>query len=119
MASTAISSVRGPRRLMRSETLSFLQKDVPSSPLPMSLSQFPYWMIQGSLSPSSASIRSRSASRTVTTWVPYITVRGSPGSTRMARKMSIDTPRRVGTAYISLLMMYEVIGLASRTGSEL
>ena len=50
----AICAVSGPRRNTISPTLSARKNERPSSPLAMSQSQLPYWMINGSARPSSS-----------------------------------------------------------------
>ena len=52
--STPISALSGPRRMMRSATLSSRKNDLPSSPLTTSPIHFRYCTGSGSLRPSSA-----------------------------------------------------------------
>src|SRR5262245_7862253 len=114
VARKAISSVMGPRRTTNWVTLSPRRSDLPNWPVPMSRSHLAYWTTYGSRSPSACSrfarcstVIRRAPSR------PKMATSGSPGRRRMAMKMIMLTPRRVGTTSRSRLARYVRILSAS------
>ena len=97
VARMAISSVMGPRRSTNWVTLSPRSSDLPKSPVPMSRSHLPYWTTNGSRSPRACSRFARcSTVILLAPSRPKMATRGSPGSRRMAMKMTMVTPSTVG-----------------------
>ena len=87
----------GPRRNTNWVTLSPRSNDLPNSPVPMSRSHLPYWTTNGSRSPRACSRFARcSGVILLAPSRPKMATRGSPGSRRMAMKMIMVTPSRVG-----------------------
>src|SRR5713101_6724920 len=122
IAMTAISTVRGPRWTIRSTTVSPLQKDVPSFPVPMSFSQVRYCTVSGALNPRSASILARSSGLIFVACVPNMILTGSPGIMRRETKMMTVTPSNAGMACNTLHKTYFDITLPflhRRTGPGL
>ncbi len=90
-----ISALRGPRRRIKSATLSPRKNDEPSLPLARSFIQRKYCWYRGSLRCNSCMILARSASVNLVAPSPYMTASRSPGSKRITTKMMIDTPKIV------------------------
>src|SRR6266850_1138435 len=98
----------GARRTMSSRIGSPRQNDFPRSPRRMSFSQSRYCTTYGRSRPRLA--RAALSCSLLRTYMPppspEIAASGSPGSTRMAMKMSSVTPRMVGTAISSRCARY-------------
>ncbi len=110
-----ISAVKGARRAIISATLSARKNEWPKLPLRMSRIQCRYWIASGSLSPSCAMYRARSAAVSlVNPSMPKIATSGSPGKTRSTTNTTIDTPTTVSAPNASRRTIYVYMARACR-----
>src|SRR3989442_556771 len=113
-----ISALRGPRRRIKSATLSPRKKDAPSLPLARSFIQRKYCWYRGSLRCNSCMILARSASVNLVAPSPYMTASRSPGSKRITIKIMIDTPKTVRTPKAARRIRYLCMLLTPSSASH-